>query len=205
MAVFAGAALVLLLTPGPAVLYIVTQSMRGGFRAGFVSCLGLLTGGAIHLVVAIAGLAVVLTRMPAMFTTVKLAGAAYLMWLALREARRALAGGASLATAADASPGHLYRQGVLVNVLNPKAPLFFLAFLPQFVTPDAGPVWVQLATVGALFLILGLFTDSTWAFASARLGTVLRARLGGGGAVAGHWLAAAVYALLAVGAALSGG
>ena len=139
-AVFAAASLALAVVPGPAVLYIVAQSVPGGRRAGVVSALGVSTGGLFHVAAAVIGLSALLAASAEAFTAVKLLGAAYLVFLGIRTllGRDGRIGGRQ----AETTLGRTYRRGVVVNVLNPKTALFFLAFLPQFVDParlDAQP------------------------------------------------------------------
>ena len=135
---FSAAALVVLLLPGPAVMYIVARSTAGGPRAGLASVAGIHVGTLVHIVAAMAGLSAVLATSATAFTVVKLLGAAYLIWLGLRvlwDLRRA-----SPAEAAATSPRPLRRvfvDGIVVNVLNPKTAVFFLSFVPQFVDPNA--------------------------------------------------------------------
>jgi threonine/homoserine/homoserine lactone efflux protein len=132
--VFALASLALAIVPGPAVLYIVAQSVQGGRRAGVVSALGVSTGGMVHVAAAVIGLSAVLAASATAFTIVKIAGAVYLVWLGIRTL---LSRDDSIAgRRAEPTMARTYRQGVIVNVLNPKTALFFLAFLPQFVDPD---------------------------------------------------------------------
>jgi threonine/homoserine/homoserine lactone efflux protein len=169
--VFSLAALAIIVVPGPAVLYVVAQSMSGGRGAGLVSALGVATGGLVHIVAAVAGLSALLVASAEAFTVVKLAGAAYLVYLGIRTL---LSRPQERSAELPPSRARTYRQGVVVNVLNPKTALFFLAFLPQFVDPD-GPVRTQLAVLGALFVIIALVSDSVWALvASAARGFLSR-------------------------------
>jgi threonine/homoserine/homoserine lactone efflux protein len=162
---FSAAALVLLLIPGPAVLYIVSQSVEHGRRAGLTATLGVHTGTMVHLTAAALGLSAILVSSSLAFTTVKLLGAAYLIYLGLR----ALFGAddPKMAPAArEVRLGRTFRQGVLVNVTNPKTALFFFAFLPQFLDRGAGRLPLQIALLGLVFTCIGLVTDSSWALAS---------------------------------------
>lgn len=170
---FLGAALVLLLTPGPAVLYITTRSMSQGRRAGLVSALGVAAGSAIHVLAAALGLSALLASSAVAFSAVKYAGAAYLVYLGIR---RFLARDAAEpeANAPRAPMTALFRQGVLVNLLNPKTALFFLAFLPQFVDPSRGGAAPQIVFLGVLFSLMGLTTDSLYALAADRVSAAVR-------------------------------
>jgi threonine/homoserine/homoserine lactone efflux protein len=162
---FSAAALVLLLIPGPSVLYIVSQSVEHGRRAGIAATLGVHTGTMVHLSAAALGLSAILVSSSLAFGVIKLVGAGYLIYLGLRAL---LAGDETPAGPVhhEARLPRIFRQGVLVNVTNPKTALFFFAFLPQFVDPNAGPLPVQIALLGLVFTCLGLITDSSWALAS---------------------------------------
>jgi threonine/homoserine/homoserine lactone efflux protein len=173
LAVFAGAALALLVVPGPAVLYIVTRSIHQGRRAGLVSVAGIHLGTLVHITAATAGLSALLVSSATAFTVVKLAGAAYLIGLGLwtliarRPDTEIVLGGARTLR-------RVFAQGAVVNVLNPKTALFFLAFLPQFVDRDRGHATLQIALLGLLFALLGMVTDSLWAVGAGSAGEVLR-------------------------------
>ena len=170
--VFALASLALAIVPGPAVLYIVAQSVQGGRRAGVVSALGVSTGGMVHVAAAVIGLSAVLAASATAFTIVKIAGAVYLVWLGIRTL---LSRDDSIAgRRAEPTMARTYRQGVIVNVLNPKTALFFLAFLPQFVDPDRGAVAVQILVLGLLFVVLAVISDAVWALAAGTASHRLR-------------------------------
>lgn len=171
LAVFAAASLALAVVPGPAVLYIVAQSVPGGRRVGVVSALGVSTGGMFHVMAAVIGLSAVLAASAEAFTAVKLLGAAYLVWLGVRAflSRDERIGGRG----PERTLGRTYRRGVVVNVLNPKTALFFLAFLPQFADPD-GSMRAQLAVLGLLFVAIALASDLVWALVAGTTGAVLR-------------------------------
>ena len=145
---FIGAALVLLLIPGPAVLYVVGRSVAQGRKAGIVSVLGIHTATLIHILAAALGLSVLVLSSALAFNVVKYAGAAYLVWLGFRK----LFGPAEIAGTNGEltrySHARLFRDGFLVNLLNPKTALFFLAFLPQFVDVSRGHVAMQITLLG---------------------------------------------------------
>jgi threonine/homoserine/homoserine lactone efflux protein len=173
LGVFALAALALLVVPGPSVLYIVTQSVRDGRRAGLVSMLGIQTGALVHVTAAALGLSALLVSSATAFDAVKFAGAAYLVYLGVRR----LLGRDELVPAdprGQVELRRLYRQGIVVNVLNPKTGLFFLALLPQFVDPARGPVVVQVLVLGLLFIVLALVSDGLWAVFAGTFGERLR-------------------------------
>jgi threonine/homoserine/homoserine lactone efflux protein len=171
-ALFCAAALALIVVPGPAVTYVVTQSVDRGRRAGIVSALGVACGGLVHVAAASAGLSAVLASSSSAFTVVKLAGAAYLIVLGLR--RLAGLGTEGRSDREPAGGQRIFLQGVVVNVLNPKTALFFLAFLPQFVEPSRGAAWHQILALGLLFGVLGFVTDGAYALVAGTLGDVLR-------------------------------
>ena len=171
---FVGAALLLLVVPGPSVLYIVTQSVSFGRRAGIVSVAGITTGTLVHIAAATIGLSALLASSALAFDVVKYLGAAYLIVVGLRR----LAGlertdGRPVAKSRNF--GRLYRQGIVVNTLNPKTALFFLAFLPQFVDSTRGAAWAQILLLGLLFAGLGFLSDGVWALVAGTLGERLRA------------------------------
>jgi threonine/homoserine/homoserine lactone efflux protein len=171
--VFLMAALVLLLTPGPAVLYIVARSLDQGRLAGLVSVLGIEVGNSVHVLAAAVGLSAVLLSSALAFSIVKYLGAAYLIYLGLRRilTRDAVQPAAGLQRQ---SLRRIFRQGVIVAILNPKTALFFLAFLPQFVDPSKGPVTAQLLTLGCLFVLMAIVTDSLYALLAGTAGQWLK-------------------------------
>ena len=170
---FVVAALALLLVPGPAVLYVVARSLHQGRRAGLASVLGIHVGTIVHIAAATLGLSALVVSSAAAFTAVKIAGAVYLVGLGLWTllSRRAES---EVALGGERNLRRAFAQGIVVNVLNPKTALFFLAFLPQFVDADAAHPAVQIAFLGVLFALLGLVTDSLWALAAGTAGGVLR-------------------------------
>ena len=198
---FIAAALVLLLTPGPGVMYIVARSIGQGSRAGLVSVLGLAAGALVHVAAAAAGISTILLASATAFGLVKAAGAAYLIYLGIRTllARGAVA---STEICTPRSAGRLFADGALVSILNPKIALFFLAFLPQFVDPARGPVAQQILLLGLLYVALALVTDSTYALLAGSLRHRLRDR-----ALQGplpRYISGSVYLGLGVGTALTG-
>jgi threonine/homoserine/homoserine lactone efflux protein len=177
LAVFVLAALVLLLVPGPAVVYIVAQSVSRGRLAGIVSMLGIQVGALVHVAAAAAGLSAILVRSATAFDAVKYAGAAYLVFLGVRRLRGDDAGKAAPARR-DRGRRRLFAQGIVVNVLNPKTALFFFAFLPQFVNVERGSVALQIATLGFLFILLAMVSDGLYALAAGSAAGWLRGRPG---------------------------
>jgi len=167
------AALILLLTPGPAVLYIIARSMDQGRLAGFVSVLSIESGNSVHVLAATLGLSAILMSSALAFSIVKYLGAAYLVYLGIR---RLLARDQEheIARVQHQSLQRIYSQGVLVATLNPKTALFFLAFLPQFVNPSVGSVSLQLLMLGGLFVTMAIITDSMYALLASTAGGWLK-------------------------------
>jgi threonine/homoserine/homoserine lactone efflux protein len=176
LALFISTTVLLLIIPGPAVLYIVAQSVEHGRRAGLAAVGGIHVGSAVHMAAATVGLSALLVSSAVAFSAVKLVGAAYLIFLGVqRLIGRGEEGGRP--NAAEPHLGRIFRQGIVVNVLNPKTALFFFAFLPQFVDPahSAAP---QIALLGLLWILVGLCTDGLYALLSGSVGAAVRRRPG---------------------------
>jgi threonine/homoserine/homoserine lactone efflux protein len=171
---FVVASLALLMTPGPAVLYIVTRSLGGGRRAGLISVIGICTGTLIHVVAAALGLSALLVSSATAFNVVRWLGALYLIVLGVRTLRdqNDLVVGVTDHGAEDLHA--VFAQGVVVNVLNPHTAFFFFAFLPQFVNPSIGHVPLQMMTLGLSFVGLSAVTDSGWALAAGTAGSWIK-------------------------------
>ncbi|SFV00344.1 Threonine/homoserine/homoserine lactone efflux protein [Polaromonas sp. YR568] len=190
---FIVAGLLLNLTPGPDVLYIVTHALRSGARAGMVAALGITTGCFVHIFAAAVGVSALMAASATAFTVLKWAGAAYLVYVGLRMLlARAPAAGEPSAMSLVASDQNseqatalkrIFFQGFWTNVLNPKVALFFLAFVPQFITPDMQNKPLAFLLLGLLFNFNGLWVGAGWALAAAwmakRIGAVQRGM---------HWL-----------------
>ena len=173
LALFAAATAVLLLVPGPSVLFIVARTLEHGRRGGLVSMLGVESGALLHVAAATVGVSALVAASPAALLAIKLAGAAYLLWMGVRALRRP--DELSLAAGADAtSRGRLFRQGLFVDALNPKTAMFFLAFLPQFVDPAAGAVAVQTLVLGLCFVALATLSDGGYALLAGAAAERLR-------------------------------
>jgi threonine/homoserine/homoserine lactone efflux protein len=173
--VFIGAGLLLNITPGPDVLYIVGRSIGQGRLAGLVSVLGISAGCLFHVMSAALGLSALMLALPLAYDAVRYAGAAYLVWLGVR----ALVSTSSPLHVQRVEPERLrrvFRQGVVTNVLNPKVALFFLAFLPQFTDPARGPVSLQIALLGLVFIGNGTIICIGYALAASWLGEWLKLR-----------------------------
>jgi threonine/homoserine/homoserine lactone efflux protein len=199
MLVFAGAALVLCAIPGPAVIYIVTRGVESGRRAALASVLGIHVGTCVHITAAVVGLSALLMSSAAAFSVVKYVGAAYLIALGVQR----LARGSRMELDGADAPGErelgpVFRQAIVVESLNPKTALFFLAFLPQFVDPSRA-VAPQIAVLGLVWLVVGLCSDACWGLLAGGLGGALRRsarfpwieRFAAGGALIGLGVAAA--------------
>jgi len=159
---FVSGAAVLLLIPGPAVMYVVSRSIGHGRVAGLVSVMGIVVGTLFHVVAATLGLSALLASSAFAFQFVKYLGSAYLIYLGIRTLRR---DDSQLPEPPNSERRLLdiFGQGVLVNLLNPKTALFFLAFLPQFVDPSFGHPALQIFQLGVLFALMGWCSDSVWA------------------------------------------
>jgi threonine/homoserine/homoserine lactone efflux protein len=176
LGLFVLAALALLLVPGPSVLYIVTRSIEQGRSAGLVSVVGVHLGSLVHITAAAIGLSSLLVSSALAFNVVKYLGAAYLVFLGIRALLTK-----EVPEDVEVRPAplrKLLRQGAVVNVLNPKTALFFLAFLPQFVDPQAGMPALQIVFFGLVFVALGFVTDGLYAVLAGTAGNWLRASRG---------------------------
>ncbi|GKS91774.1 LysE family translocator [Acidovorax sp. SUPP2539] len=189
---FIAAGWLLNLTPGPDVLYIVTNALKSGVRAGFVAGFGITAGCFVHIVAAAVGVGALLAASAAAFTALKWVGAAYLLWMGVRmlwaRAPAGAAGGADLAAAraapsAPASLKKVFLGGFWTNVLNPKVAIFFLAFVPQFIAPGTENKAWAFVLLGVLFNINAIPVNAGWALAAAwmarRQGAIQRGM---------HWL-----------------
>ncbi|GAA3121586.1 LysE family translocator [Streptosporangium carneum] len=195
--VFVVASLALVLVPGPNHLYIAARGIAQGRAAAVASAFGVETGTLVHIAAAAAGLSYVVAKSATLFNVIKWAGVLYLVYLGVRALTRR-----QEATLRETPPQPLraiFLEGVVVNVLNPKVILFFLAFLPQFVHPEAGAVPLQIVVLGGTLLFLGLISDMIYAAGAGVLGSRLRNRAGVLGYVSG-----VVYLGLGVATALSG-
>ncbi|MCX8134625.1 MAG: LysE family translocator [Roseococcus sp.] len=185
---FLAAALVLALSPGPGMLYVAARSMAAGRRAGVLSSLGTGVGGLAHVLAGALGVSALVLASAELFTLLKLAGALYLLWLGWRTFRNA----GEEQELVLGRAGRPFREGVLVEALNPKTAAFFLAFLPQFVSAEAGSVLVQFAVLGTLCVVLNTGVDLLVALLAERLrqglldwpGMLRRLRQGSGAALA---------------------
>ncbi|MFI7697995.1 LysE family translocator [Nonomuraea sp. NPDC049480] len=174
LVLFCVATLGLLLVPGPAVLYIVTRSVSQGRSAGLISVLGVHTGSVVHVAAAALGISALLSASATAFTVVKYVGVAYLVYLGVRKLMRRDEGEEAIELRVQ-SKQRLFWEGFVVNVLNPKTAIFFLAFLPQFALPEAGPIGPQILLLGVLWIVLGMASDGTYAMLASALAGKVRA------------------------------
>ncbi|MEQ1952547.1 LysE family translocator [Mesorhizobium sp. CN2-181] len=174
LGLFIVAALVLLVTPGPTVLYIVARSIEQGRLAGFVSDVGIHSATLVHVLAASLGLSALLASSALAFSIVKYAGAAYLIWIGLKKIFGRVEPIDFEAETPRADYARLFRDGFIVNLLNPKTALFFLAFLPQFVDVSRGHIAMQIAFLGLLFTLLGFISDGCYALAASAAGGWLK-------------------------------
>jgi threonine/homoserine/homoserine lactone efflux protein len=209
LALFAAAALALLVVPGPSVLYIVARSVEGGRTVGLVSMLGVQAGALVHILFAAVGLSAILASSATAFSVVKWAGAAYLVYLGLRlilSRDEDEAGADAPASTGGQRLSRAFAQGVVVNVFNPKTALFFLAFLPQFVNPSSGAAWAQILVLGLVFVTLAVCSDGLYALLSGTAAGWLRRKNEGAGFRRGQRLfSGGVYVALGLATAVSGG
>jgi threonine/homoserine/homoserine lactone efflux protein len=179
LAVFGLACVGLVLLPGPAVVYIVTRGVVHGRRGGLVSMAGVESGNLVQVIAATAGLAAVIASSAEAFNVVKYLGAAYLIFLGVRTFLGSDAEKEDGAATGSRPERRLYLDGLVVGIFNPKLALFLLAFLPQFIDPDVGPVWLQTLTLGLVFSGIAMVGDSLWALSAATAGGRLRRWLRG--------------------------
>ena len=171
---FLTAAVLLNLSPGPDIAFILGQTVRGGRKSGFAAMFGIWTGAFGHVLMAAAGLSIILATSALAFSVVKWAGVAYLIWLGITALRSD--GGSFVSEDSTTSKAFLsvYKQGAMVNLLNPKVAIFFLAFLPQFVVEGAGPVWAQLFLHGTLIIVVAGLIEPPLVIVGEKLTSKLR-------------------------------
>lgn len=199
---FAVAATLLIIVPGPNVIYIITRGIDQGRRAAIASALGVQTGMLFHIGAAVLGLSALVASSEFVFNVVKYAGAAYLIGMGIAAIRAKHANLEVPEISRRASYNRLFAQGMVVNVLNPKVGLFFIAFLPQFIDPGRGSSTLQILVLGGIFVAIAVISDLVYALASGAIGAWLgaRARI----ARQRDRFAGVVYILLGTLAAVSG-
>ncbi|MEU6038564.1 MULTISPECIES: LysE family translocator [Actinomadura] len=169
--------MVAMITPGPDMLFVLGCGMRGGPRAGLLATAGVATSEAVHVAVAAAGLAALFAAVPVAFTVVRVVGAAYLIYLGVQMIRHRKAAMEDVPVESGGMPGRrAYLSGLLTNLLNPKMVTFTIAFLPQFINPGLGHVWLQFAILGTLLIVLEFLVDGTVGVLAGRIGGWLRRR-----------------------------
>ena len=171
---FIGAGILLNLTPGADVAFAMASGISRGPKSGIAAALGITIGGLTHMLLAVVGLSAALKAVPHAYDIIRYLGAAYLLYLAYKSWNSSAAGSA----AGESSLYSALKRGILTNILNPKVALFFLAFFPQFIRPEAGPAWQQMLILGLIFNINGFFITAAYgAFAGLARNTL--ARFGG--------------------------
>lgn len=166
LALFTATALAIAISPGPGIFYVAARTLAGGRSEGLASSFGTGLGGLVHVAAGAVGVSALVMTSAEAFTLLKLAGAVYLVWLgikAIREARRPFE-----ATPVTTGTARAFREGIVVEALNPKTAAFFLAFLPQFVDPAAGPVWLQFLLLGLISVTLNTAVDVVVALLASR-------------------------------------
>lgn len=173
LALYLAAALVLAITPGPGLFYVAARTLAGGRAEGIASSFGTGLGGMVHVVAGSLGVSAVVLASAELFTVLKLVGAAYLVWLGIRTIQSAHRDGANaLAGEADGTaigPRRAFREGVLVEALNPKTAAFFLAFIPQFLDPGAGDIALAFVVLGFVSVLFNTLADVVVAIAASRI------------------------------------
>ena len=171
---FLAAACVIALSPGPGIFYVAARTLADGRRAGLASSLGTGLGGLVHVAAGAIGVSALIVASAEAFAALKIVGAFYLVWLGIKTAREANI--AVDATTRGGSAAKAFRDGIVVEALNPKTAAFFLAFLPQFVDPAGGPVWLQFLGLGLISVTLNTAVDVIVVVTAARARSMARAR-----------------------------
>lgn len=172
LSLFVAAAILLAITPGPGIFYVAARTLSGGRGEGIASSLGTGLGGMVHVVAGALGVSAIVLASAELFTVLKLVGAGYLIWLGVRtiqSARREAIGLNGGEAAQPVGPRRAFREGVLVEALNPKTAAFFLAFIPQFVDIAAGHVALQFVMLGFISVTLNTLADVVVAFLAGRI------------------------------------
>lgn len=174
--VFFTAALMLNISPGPDLIYIISRTIAHGTKVGLASAAGVCTGALVHVFAAAAGLSAILATSPIAFTVAKYTGAVYLLFLGSQSLRTkgAMINWSSADTSQKISPLRAYWQGIFIDALNPKVAIFFMAFLPQFVRAEHGNVTVQIVGLGILVILVAVVVESWFVLTAARSTAYLR-------------------------------
>lgn len=190
LALFSAAALAIAVSPGPGIFYVAARTLAGGRGEGLASSFGTGLGGLVHVAAGAIGVSALVMASAEAFTVLKLAGALYLVWIGIKTIRDARQPFEIRVTTTGAA--RAFREGIVVEALNPKTAAFFLAFLPQFVDPSAGPVWLQFLLLGLVSVVLNTAVDVVVALLASRARSIAvgrptllrRLRTGAGGAIA---------------------
>jgi threonine/homoserine/homoserine lactone efflux protein len=203
---FAAASAVLVGMPGPNIVYIITRSMAHGVRTGVVSVLGVETGTAVYAAATALGLSALIVASPLAFNVVRYLGVGYLVYLAIRELTRRRHRTEGPGEQQPVRPSRVYVDGLLMNLLNPKVALFFLAFLPQFLTPGAtgAAAQAEVLALGVVTVVVALVIDLGYAVAGGLVGRTLRDRAARGGDWKRRLPVAGIYLAIAAAAATTG-
>ena len=179
MPVFLVAVLMLMITPGPDMVFVTANALGGGPKAGFASMMGVASGAYLHIIAAAVGISAIFQTSETAYNIVRFAGAAYLFYLGVKflMSKDSLS---RIDPARQRPLGAVYRQGVITNLLNPKAALFTLSFVPQFVSSDVGPVWLQMLVLGLIIITVMIIVDLPIVLASGRFAEWLSKRSGAG-------------------------
>jgi len=197
--IFVPVVVILVITPGPNTLYIVARSLHGGYQAGLVSCFGISLATLIHIAAAAVGITALLSSSILIFDIIKYAGAAYLIWIGIKT----LAITRRDESMGQVQPGNLasvFHQGFIVNLLNPKTAIFFLALLPQFIDPSLGRVALQITILGSVLLFIGMTSDCAYVLVASVVSSRLRKKVKLFQSL--RYVAAGVYLLLGTATAL---
>jgi threonine/homoserine/homoserine lactone efflux protein len=189
------AAALIALSPGPGIFYVAARTLGGGRAEGFASSVGTGIGGLVHVLAGAVGVSALMMASAEAFTILKVAGALYLVWLGIKTIRES--GSLAPASVARSGASRAFREGIVVEALNPKTAAFFLAFLPQFVDPATGLVWLQFMVLGTISVVLNTAVDLGVVFLAARARTLAtsqpslmhRLRQGSGAMIAGLGIA----------------
>ncbi len=197
---FLAASVLLVLTPGPNLLYLISRTLCQGRPAGLVSLAGTTTGFAVHILAAAFGLSAVFIAVPVVYDGVRWAGAAYLLYLAWDSVRSGSGGVFAPRMLSAAAPAKLFRMGLVTSILNPKIALFYLALFPQFVDPSRGGVLGQSLVLGATQIVVAIIGDTSFVLAAAGVARWLATRPGW--ATAQRWILAGAFVAIAAKLAL---
>lgn len=198
--IFLTAAILLNVSPGADHVYIVSRTVAHGRFAGFLSSWGVCTGAMVHVIAAAFGISAVIAASQTAFAVVKLLGAGYLCWLGLQALRsRGMSLNVDASGLEKVSWWHTFRQGVIVDVLNPKVTVFFIAFLPQFVDPSLGAAWWQMIILGSIIIVIALVWEAVLVLGTGTISNFLREQ-----SAVGKWLDRAMgVTLIALGVSLA--